>query len=217
MRNVISFRGVGIPEIRTLQKTWYKEHLEELSYEEQIQIALELLRCELAEDKLAGILLLQNYLYDKMPLAYMLEQYKVIFDEKLIYDWNICDWFCVRVLSNTIKHFGANSAVHISSWKDEKYLWNARASVVAFIGLTDTPLYYNHIRKNCETLIRREERFGKTSVGWILHDIYKIDKYFVFDFVDKNLKYFSLESLKNSIKYCDDEVKKSYVKQFKEI
>ena len=81
MRNVISFRGVGIPAIRGLQKTWYKEYLEPLSYEEQIEIAIEFLRCELAEDKLAGILLLQNYLYDKMPLEYMLKQYKKIFDE----------------------------------------------------------------------------------------------------------------------------------------
>jgi len=217
MRHVIPFRGVGIPQIRALQKTWYKEHFVELSYEEQISIAVELLRCELAEDKLAGILLFQNYLYDKMPLEYMLAQYKTIFDEKLIYDWNICDWFCVRVLSPTIKLYGNDAALQISLWRDEEYLWNARASVVAFIGLTDTPVYYNHIRKNCETLIQRSERFGKTSVGWILHDIYKLDKNFVFDFVDKNLKYFSLESLKNSIKYCDDEVKKNYMKQFKEI
>jgi len=54
-------------------------------------------------------------------------------------------------------------------------------------------------------------------VGWILHDIYKEDEKFVFDFVNENLEFFSLESLKNSTKYCADEVKKSYIKQFKEI
>jgi len=217
MRNVISFRGVGIPQIRDLQKTWYKEYLEDLPYEEQIEIAIEFLRCELAEDKLAGILLFQNYLYDKMPLEYMLKQYKKIFDEKLIYDWNICDWFCVRVLNNTIKHYGSDAALQISSWRHEEYLWNARASVVAFIGLTSSQEYYKDIKDNCLTLIQREERFAKTSVGWILHDIYKVDEKFVFDFVDENLSYFSLESLKNAIKYCDDEVKKNYLKKFKEI
>ena len=76
MRNVIPFRGVGIPQIRTLQETWYKEHLEKLPYEEQCEVTLEFLRCDYAEDKLAGILLYQNYLFDKMPLEYMLKQYK---------------------------------------------------------------------------------------------------------------------------------------------
>ena len=217
MRNVIFFRGVGIPSIRELQKSWYKEHLETLSYEEQIEIALEFLRCELAEDKLAGILLFQNYLYDKMPYTYMLEQYKKIFDEKLIYDWNICDWFCVRVLSLTIEKYGPDAAQIVSSWRHEEYLWNARASVVAFIGITSSQEYYKHIKANCLTLIQREERFAKTSVGWILHDIYKVDANFVYDFVDENLSYFSLESLKNAIKYCDDEVKKNYLKKYKEI
>ena len=215
MRNVISFRGVGIPEIRNLQKDWYKQHLKNLTDEDRVEIALEFFRQELAEDKLAGVLLLQNYLFDKISLEYMIKQYDMIFQEKLIYDWNICDWFCVRVLTNTIKKYDVDAANIISSWKDDKYLWKARASVVAFIGLTKDDRYYPHIFENCSVLIKREERFAKTAVGWILHDIYKIDEKVVFNFIDNNLTYFDKESLKNALKYAEKEVQKKYLQQLK--
>jgi len=216
MRNVIKFRGVGIPDIRKLQLNWYKEYLQHLSYEEQIEIAIEFFREELAEDKLAGVLLFQNYLFDSMPTEYMLKQYETIFDENLIYDWNICDWFCVRVLNPTIKRDAINAVNIISSWKDEVNLWKARASVVSFIGLTKDSSYYSIIFENCSTLIKREERFAKTAVGWILHDIYKEDEEVVFEFINNNISYFDKESLKNSLKYADIGVQKDYLKKLKD-
>ncbi len=211
MKNVINFRGVGIPEIRNLQKEWYKQYLQNLSYEEQVDIALELFREELAEDKLAAILLLQNYLFDKLSLRYMIKQYEIVFQERLIYDWNICDWFCVKVLTNTIKRYDMDAAHIISSWKDDKYLWKARASVVAFVGLTNSSRYYPIIFENCSVLIQREERFAKSAVAWILHDIYKVNKQIVIDFIDDNLRFFNRESLKNALKYCDKEIQKEYL------
>jgi len=215
MRYVIEFRGVGIPEIRKIQKDWYVNYLSHLSYEEQAEVAMALFEETLAEDKLAGVLLFQNYLYDKVSLAYMMQQYESIFEKELIYDWNICDWFCVRVLSKTIKLYDMQAVDRISKWKDESYLWQARASVVAFIGLTAHREYYPAIFENCSTLIKRDERFSKTAVGWILHDIYKEDKEIVLHFVDQNLKYFDNESLKNALKYTDKGLLQEYVKKLK--
>ena len=91
----------------------------------------------------------------------MLQQYEKIFDEKLIYDWNICDWFCVRVLKNTIELHGQKAALEISKWNNSVYLWKARASVVAFIGLTKETQYLELIFANCKILLQREERFAK--------------------------------------------------------
>ena len=215
MRYVIAFRGVGIPEIRKIQKDWYVNYLSHLSYEEQAEVAMALFEETLAEDKLAGVLLFQNYLYDKVSLAYMMQQYESIFEKELIYDWNICDWFCVRVLSKTIKLYDMQAVDRISKWKDESYLWQARASVVAFIGLTAHREYYPAIFENYSTLIKRDERFSKTAVGWILHDIYKEDKEIVLHFVNQNLKYFDNESLKNALKYTDKGLLQEYVKKLK--
>ncbi len=217
MKNVIKFRGVGIPQIRDVLKEWYQQYLKNLSYKEQTHIALELFRQDLAEDKLAGVLLLQNYLFDKNSLEYMISQYEIIFEEKLIYDWNICDWFCIRVLANTIKKYNFQAADMISSWKDDDYLWKARASVVAFIGFTNEDRYYKNIFNSSKVLIQRNERFAKTAVGWILHDIYKVNKQIVFNFINENLQYFDKESLKNSLKYCDNNIQKSYLAKLKEI
>jgi 3-methyladenine DNA glycosylase AlkD len=53
-------------------------------------------------------------------------------------------------------------------------------------------------------LIRREERFAKTAVGWVLRDLSKHDSAVVKDFVDQNLRYFSAESLRNALKYSPE-------------
>ena len=145
----------------------------------------------------------------------MLEKYKSIFDKKLIFDWNICDWFCVRVLGPTIIENDAQCAKAIVNWKDAEYIWQARASVVSFVNLASEARYYPYIEKAAITLIRREERFVKTAVGWILHDIYKYDQNFVVNFINNNLDMFSLESLKNALKYFNNDQKEKYIGKFK--
>ncbi|YAF95813.1 MAG: DNA alkylation repair protein [Nodularia sp. CChRGM 3473] len=66
MKGVISFRGVGIPEIRDLIATWLNEYsIKDLSKENQLELALAFFQEPIAEDKLAGILYLQYYLYDQ--------------------------------------------------------------------------------------------------------------------------------------------------------
>ena len=54
---------------------------------------------------------------------------------------------------------------------------------------------------SCQVLIRREERFAKTAVGWVLRDISKYDPAFVMRVVEENLVHFSTESLRNALKY----------------
>ena len=49
--------------------------------------------------------------------------------ERQIFDWGICDCFCMRVLGATIKNNGKECAEAIASWKNAQYLWQARSSV----------------------------------------------------------------------------------------
>jgi 3-methyladenine DNA glycosylase AlkD len=107
MKGVISFRGVGIPKNRELLAEWRKENgIDRWPLENQLDLALAFFNEPIAEDKLAGILYLQNFLYDKLPWQIMLEKYAEIYANGLIFDWNVCDWFCVRVLGPTIKANG---------------------------------------------------------------------------------------------------------------
>lgn len=216
MKGVIPFRGVGIPQNRALLKAWREANdVDRWPLERQLELALAFFREPTAEDKLAGVLYLQNYLYDRLPWERLLAEYEALYRAELIFDWNVCDWFCVRVLGPTIKKNGEACAKAVAAWKDAPYLWQARSSAVAFVNLASEKAYYPDIEEACRVLIRREERFAKTAVGWILREVSKHDGQFVVAFIDAHLPSFSKESLGNALKYFDKATQNRYLQRNK--
>jgi len=216
MRGAIPFRGVGIPVIRKLLAEWIQvEGIAAWELSNQLDLALQLFESPIAEDKLAGILFLQDYLYDRFPWETLLEKYAGLYTRGLIFDWNTCDWFCVRVLGPTIARHGLPCATILAAWAETENLWQARSAVVAFIPVTLERACHPLIYAACARLLRREERFAKTAVGWILHDLSKQDEAAVRQFVDQNLGFFSVEALNNALKYFEAAERKGYLKKFK--
>lgn len=206
LRNVIPFRGVGIPEIRRQLAVWREvSGIDEWAKDDQLELALRLFEEPVAEDKLAGILLLQDYLYDKFPWQALLPRYEILYLQQKIFDWNTCDWFCVRVLGPTIVQHGLACAQAIAAWRASDNLWQARSSVVAFVKVAAEPQYYPLICESCAVLIQREERFAKTAVGWILREISQYDTAVVQQFVAGHREHFSTEALRNALKYLDQD------------
>lgn len=203
------FRGVEISTVKTELKDWYKqENIDKLTLEAQLNLALSFFEDAYSEDKLAGILLFQLYLYDKFDYKVLLSRFESIFENGYIYDWSVCDWFCARVLRQMIKANGRKCAEAISKWRTAKNVWQARCSVVAFTTLTKENKYTSLLLKSNAKLIKREDRFAKTAVGWILRELSKVDKQIVVDFIAENRPYFSRESHENAIKYFDKDQKK---------
>ena len=197
-----TFRGVGIPRIRDQLHVWYEnERVNDLSLDNQLDLALSFLAEEYAEDKLAGILFLQYYLYDKCDWKVLFPRIEKLFEKGCTYDWNICDWLCVRVLGPMVEENGLSCAEEISKWRHAKNIWQARSSVIAFANLTAEKKYRKMIMESCRVLIEKDERFAKTGVGWILRELSKSDKGLVVSFIDKNNQHFSKESLRNATKY----------------
>ncbi|MCP4395687.1 MAG: DNA alkylation repair protein [bacterium] len=216
MKGVIPFRGVGIPKNRALLTGWRKEHgIDQWSLEQQFEIALAFFQEPMAEDKLAGILFLQNFLCEKLPWELVYPRYEALYDARLIFDWNLCDWFCVRVLGAAIQLHGEDCARRLASWKDAAYLWKARSALVAFVNVASVPQYSSHIFDAAGVLIRREERFAKTAVGWVLHDVSKYDSGLVESFVQRHIADFSKESLSNALKYVNPQKKQHYLNMLK--
>ena len=216
MKGVIPFRGVGTPRVIEVLKQWLIDYqIQTLPLEDQLEIALTLMREPIAEDKLTGILFLQYHLIDQLDWQELIAQSEDIYNNEFIFDWNICDWFCVRVLSPTILNHGYSCAEAIAAWHSKEYLWQSRSSVVAFVKVAKNQEYHSLIERSCLTLIHRKERFAKTAVGWILREISKSDRLFVGNFVKDNLPQFSLESLKNATKNFDKPEKENYLKLFK--
>jgi len=200
------FLGVKMADIRAIVHEWHASLVEStLDTEHQLDLAISLFSRAHSEEKLAGTLMLQEIL---MPAGSLrarrdVARFAALFDEGLIADWNVCDWFCVKVLGPLIEHEGRIWAEPIARWRSAGNLWRARASLVAFVRVAADRAWYPAISRSCGVLIRRPERFAKTAVGWILRDVSKHDESFVRQVVGKNIAHFSAESLSNATKYFD--------------
>ena len=203
-------------DVRTALHAWFEEEqvAEHLSVGQQKDLALILLEADYTEDKLAGVLFLQEILLLAGALDWRsdLPRFARLFDQGYIRDWNICDWFCVKVLSSLVEQQGEACARAISEWPEANSVWQQRASVVAFAdlaskgdrnfaGLTEMVL------DTCSQLLGSQERFAQTGVGWILRELSRSDEGRVIRFVEANLDRFSREALKNATKYLPPDVK----------
>jgi 3-methyladenine DNA glycosylase AlkD len=114
------------------------------------------------------------------------------------------------VLGSLISKEGQACAARISDWRGAENLWQARASLVAFVPVNSEADYFPLIEKGCRTLIRRDERFAKTAVGWILRDVSKHDASFVKRIITATISDFSTESLKNATRYFSEQEKNEF-------
>jgi 3-methyladenine DNA glycosylase AlkD len=215
LRGTASFRGVKMGDVRKAVHAWFKEERlgEHLSVGQQKDLALMLLKENYSEDKLAGILFLQEILLPAGALDWHsdLPRFARLFDEGYICDWSICDWFCVKVLGSLVERQGEGCARAISQWREANSVWQRRASVVAFanlakVGDQNFPGFTEMVLENCTHLLGSQERFVQTGVGWVLRELSRSDGGRVKGFVEANLDRFSREALKNAIKYLRPEV-----------
>ena len=101
LRHEIEFIGVGIPKIRDIVNAAVIEYCE--PDEKKLIAAIQsLMNSKIAEDKLASILLIQEHLNGRIAGNKIIQLAESFFKEKLIFDWNTCDWLCVRILSPVI-------------------------------------------------------------------------------------------------------------------
>ena len=215
LRGTASFRGVKMGEVRTAVHTWFEEERlgERLSVGQQKDLALTLLEEEYTEDKLAGVLFLQEILLPAGALDWRsdLPRFARLFDEGYIRDWNVCDWFCVKVLGPLVEEQGEACARAVSEWREADSVWQRRASVVAFANLAtkgdqNFPGFIEMLLENCSRLLGSHERFAQTGVGWVLRELSRSNEDRVIGFVEANLERFSREGLKNATKYMPPEV-----------
>ena len=198
--NIKSY-GVSIPEIREIIKLFVIEtEIHKSSFKVQIEFLNDLMKNDYTEPKLAAILFIQLYWKSKNAEE-ILSIASSCFDNHRISDWNVCDWLCVRLLTPILDKEPDLAVSVFNEWNKSHNLWKARASLVPFAQC-------KHIEKHTETilqfsteLIKRQERFCKTAVGWVLREYSKIDPKFVTDFLENHKKWTTKEVIKNATKY----------------
>ncbi len=215
LRGAASFRGVKMGDVRMAVHAWFEEEQlsEHLSVGRQKDLALMLFEEDYAEDKLAGILFLQEILLraGELDCRSDLPRFARLFDQGYIHDWNVCDWFCVKVLGPLAEREGEACARAILGWRGANSVWQRRASVVAFVNLAkkgdrNFPGFTEMVLDNCSHLLESQERFAQTGVGWVLRELSRSDQDRVVGFVEANLEHVSREGLKNATKYLPPEV-----------
>jgi hypothetical protein len=183
LRGAASFRGVKMGDVRKAVHAWFEEERlgEHLSVGQQKVLVLMLLEENYSEDKLAGVLFLQDWICVKAlgPLA---EQQ---------------DEACARAISEWRE---AESV-----WQRRASV--VAFANLAREGDRNFPGFTEMVLDNCADLLGSRERFAQTGVGWVLRELCLSDEGRVVAFVEANLGRFSREALKNAIKYLQPEMK----------
>ena len=201
VKHDIKSYGVGIPQIRSIVQNVYKQNkLNELSLSNQKKFLDELMKQDYAEDKLAAIIYVQLYLKDA-DVKFQLSMISNWFEKRWIYDCNVCDWLCVLLLSPLVDKYPKQTIEELKKWNKDKYLWKARASLVPFAQCKTLKDHTELVDRFSIVLIKREERFCKTAVGWVLREISKSDKNYVEKFLEVHRHFVTQEVIKNSGKY----------------
>lgn len=202
MKGEIRFVGIGIPEIRKLLLEMNQdEGLDQLPMNRQVSLVNGLMKSKLAEHKLAAILYIQLFWLGKQRNSFLLSIISDWFDDRYIYDWNTTDWLSVKVLAPLVDSGDREVLWTLKKWNRNPYLWKARASLVPFAASKRFSEHTKDIERFSDILIRRDERFAKTAVGWVMREYSKIDEDFVLNFLSRHVKHTTWEVKRNALKY----------------
>ena len=209
MKGAIRFVGISVPEIRNLLYETNKEMgLVQLPMNQQVSMVNGLMRSSLAEHKLAAVLYMQLFWLGTQKNSFLIGLITDWFTDRYIHDWNTSDLLSVKVLSPLIDTGDEELVWTFKHWNRDPYLWKARASLVPFARARSLGAHKKTVERFSDILIRREERFAKTAVGWVLREYSKLDQEFVLDFLSKHVKYTTWEVKRNALKYYRQKLKK---------
>ena len=210
LKGEIRFVGTSIPEIRKLliEKNG-SDGLDHLPMNQQVSMVNGLMRSQFAEHKLAAILYVQLFWLFTQNNSFLLSLISDWFDERYIFDWNTTDWLSTKILTPVLDSGDEKVLWTLKKWNRDPYLWKARASLVPFAHSKYIREHKTYIERFADILIRREERFAKTAVGWVLREYSKLDEEFVLDFLSKHVKYTTWDVKRNALKYHRQKLKNS--------
>ena len=208
LKNVISYRGVKTPTVARIVSHWrVDEAIDKLPLKKQMEIACNLIREKKAEDKFAGIIYIQKYLSGKLETDILLQNFNHLYDQEVFWDWSTTDWFCIRVLDPLITRSEDTVALEIGSWYKSRNLWQRRSSIVSFRGSAKKNKHLAIIKRNVASLVKEDERFIQTAIGWLISELSRNYPDEANDIVLKHFSDLSYEVISRHTKYLPDHKK----------
>lgn len=213
LRGETNCRGVKMPQVRTITKDWVSKH--HLGHGAGTDDAILIKTCfesDMTEDKLAAMFYIWDTLQSKRLFSLgRLGELENLFERNLIRPWTVVDSLSIRVLQRLLTQYGHEAKNRIAAWRQAENVWQARASVVAFIHQARDPEYRDVIEEVCGTVIQRPERFAKSGVGWMMREMSRFHQHAVVEFIDHHINSFSLESIRNATKQFSPDLRERYI------
>jgi 3-methyladenine DNA glycosylase AlkD len=178
LRGTGMFHGVPMAKVRTCVRAWWNDHgLADHPAAVGKRVALALIEQPMMEDKLAGILVLQDLLGTHLRSSDV-PAFARLFANGHLADWNVVDWFVMKVLVTLLdRPQGRREAARvIAQWRTADTTWQRRAACLAFVKLAPRgeaalPGLTEHILTICTTVVWSHERFDQTAVGCVLREL----------------------------------------------
>ena len=208
LKNVISYRGVKTPIVAKIVSHWrVDEAIDKLPLKKQMEIACDLIREKKAEDKFAGIIYIQKYLSNRLETDILLQNFNRLYDQGAFWNWSTTDWFSIRVLDPFIMKSEDTVAREIGSWYKSRDLWQRRSSIVSFRGSAKENKHLAIIKRNIASLVKEDERFIQTAIGWLISELSRYYPDEANDIVSKHFSDLSYEVINRHTKYLPDHKK----------
>ena len=205
LKHVIGYRGVPMPEVVRTVSAWRKEcGLNGLAKADQLDLAVSLIGCALAEDKFAGMVYIQKYLVRHVSADWILEAAEDLFARGAFCNWATSDGFSMRVLGPMIRRDGSGVAGRIAGWRTASDLWQRRGSIVPFRAVVDDPSYHPLIAQVIAALVKERERFIQTGIGWVVSDMAKVHPDTAVALVERHLDDLSVEVIRRHTRHVPD-------------
>lgn len=205
LKHVIEYRGVPMPEVVRTVSLWRKEYgLDGLARADQLEVAVSLVGCALAEDKFAGMVYIQKYLVRHVSADRILEASEDLFAKGALCNWATSDGYSMRVLGPLIRRGGHGVAQRIAGWRTAADLWQRRGSIVPFRAVVSDPSYHPLIAEVIAVLVTERERFIQTGIGWVVSDMAKAYPDTAATLVEQHLDELSAEVIRRHTRHFPD-------------
>jgi len=202
------FRGVRTDNIQAALRAWYERpEVAGLGAVEALELALDLIRQPITEDKLAGMLYLREVVLSRRGVDWraVLPAWAGLFADGALANRSACDWFALRVLGPTMQAAGRPCARAIAAWSRADNVWQQRASVVSFVDVArgGDENFRGFVRLAlgvCGRVVRNPEPEAQNAVAWLLRELAVAEPAQVERFVFRNFSLMSPEAVRDATK-----------------
>jgi hypothetical protein len=192
--------------VRATVMRWWSDHgLADHPAAVGKRIAIALLEQTATDDKLAGILVLDEILADHLR-ASDLPAFAQLFEAGLLAEGSVVDGFGVKVLGTLLHRVRGRHDVSraLALWRGAESRWQRRAACVAFTTIAPqgdhaAPGFTQLVFTVCSAIIWSTDRIDQTAVGWLLRELSRAEPTRVEAFVRRHARFMSREAARQAI------------------